>query len=165
MNIELWPKWTRWLLFLPAASLAIVVMHLGLTLGLSGNEDQISVFGIGIEGSGARWIGTIWREGLMRFLEPWAFVAAAGIIAPARKVPAISAAAAISLLFVALLGIQLNRGGPGLEPAARAVEHVQIVAVILHRWYATSPREAAAWLESESRMKPLAALVTTLQTQ
>ncbi len=117
MNIELWPKWIRWLVFLPAAGIAIVVMHLGLTLALSGNEDQISVFGISIEGSGARWIGSIWREGLMRFLEPWAFVAAAGIMAPARKVPAISAAAAISLLFVALLGIQLNRGGPGLEPA------------------------------------------------
>lgn len=96
MNIEFWPKWIRWLLFLPAAGLAIVVMHLGLTLALSGNEDQISVFGIGIEGAGARWIGAIWRDGLMRFLEPWAFAAAVGIMAPARKVPAISAASAFS---------------------------------------------------------------------
>lgn len=117
MNIERWPKWIRWLLFVPAGGLAMVVMHLALTLAFSGNEEQISVFGIGIEGSAARWIGAIWREGLMRFLEPWALVAAAGIMAPARKAPSIVIAGGMSLLFVALLGIQLSRGGPGLEPA------------------------------------------------
>lgn len=37
----------------------------------------------------------------------------------------------------------------------RAVEHVQIVVVILHRWHASSPRETAEWLESEPQMKPL----------
>lgn len=117
MNIERWPKWIRWVLFVPAAGLAMVVMHLALTLGFSGNEDQISVFGIGIEGAGARWIGAIWREGLMRFLEPWAFVAAAGIMAPARKVLSIVVAGGMCLVFLALLGIQLSRGGSTLEPA------------------------------------------------
>jgi hypothetical protein len=116
MNIERWPRWIRWLLFVPVAGLAMVVMHFALTLAFSGNEEQASVFGIAIEGSGARWINTMWREGLMRFLEPWALVAAAGVIAPARKVPSIAVAGGMSLLLVALLGIQLSRGGPSLQP-------------------------------------------------
>src|SRR2546428_3599783 len=116
MNIDLWPRWSRWLLFVPAAAVAMAVMHFVLTSAFAGSEEQVSVFGIVIEGSGARWISTIWREGLMRFLEPWALVAAAGFVAPARKAPSIVLAAGMSLMLVALLGIQLSRGGPSLEP-------------------------------------------------
>jgi len=77
----------------------------------------VSVLGTEIEGPAARWINAMWREGLMRFLEPWALVAAAGVVAPARKVPSIVFACVMSLFLVALLGIQLSRGGPNLEPA------------------------------------------------
>src|SRR6266508_1922808 len=116
MNVELWPRWIRWLLFVPAAGVAMVLMHFALTLTFSGNEERASLFGIAIEGSAARWINAIWREGLMRFLEPWAFVAAGGVMAPAKKVPSIVLAAGMSLLPLAILGIQLSRGGESLEP-------------------------------------------------
>jgi hypothetical protein len=117
MNVERWPTWIRWLLFVPAAGPAMVVMHFALTLAFSGNEEQASVFGVAIEGPVARWIITMWREGLMRFLEPLALVAAAGVMAPVRKVPSVAVAAGMSLLLVALLAIQLSRGGPSLQPA------------------------------------------------
>ncbi len=39
---------------------------------------------------------------------------------------------------------------------ARATQHVQIVAVILHRWHAANPKEAAEWIRNESDMKLLA---------
>ena len=47
---------------------------------------------------------------------------------------------------------------------ARAVDRLQITAVILHRWHAKSPEEVAAWLEREPRMKPLGDLVKDVQT-
>lgn len=55
-----------------------------------------------------------------------------------------------------------TRGPIDNATMARAVEHVQILAVILYRWYGKSPREAADWLEGEPHMKPLWALLTTL---
>lgn len=58
-----------------------------------------------------------------------------------------------------------TQGAIDNETTARAVEHVQMVAVILHRWHTKSPREAADWLESEPQMKPLWELLTTPQTQ
>lgn len=47
----------------------------------------------------------------------------------------------------------------------RAIEHVQVVSLILHRWYAKSPQQLAAWLESEPRMKPLGNLITSFPPQ
>lgn len=58
-----------------------------------------------------------------------------------------------------------TEGAIDKETTARSVEHVQIVAVILHRWHVKSPREAADWLESEPQMKPLWELLTTPKTQ
>jgi hypothetical protein len=46
----------------------------------------------------------------------------------------------------------------------RAAEHVQIVAVILYRWYAVNPLEATEWVEGESQMKPLWKVLTNLRT-
>lgn len=71
----------------------------------------------------------------------------------------------VNVLIVHTTFVGSTQGSIDSATTARAVEHVQIVAVILHRWYATSLREAAEWLESESRMKPLGELVTGLQTQ
>jgi len=45
---------------------------------------------------------------------------------------------------------------------AKAIERLQVTAVILNRWYAKSPQEVATWLESEPRMKPLGKLITKL---
>jgi hypothetical protein len=117
--MERWPKTIRWLLFLPAAVLASMIAHFVLTLALPGTGADVSLLGIGIEGSGARRIAFIWREGLMRFVEPWVFVATAGVVAPARKVPSIATAAAISLLLFAILGMQLKGG-----------EHDPVIAVL-----------------------------------
>ena len=89
MNIGFWPTWLRWLLFVPAAVLGTVAMHLFLTIAFSGSEDEASVFGIGIEGPAAQWMNGIRQEVLMRFLEPWALVAAGGVVAPARIVPSV----------------------------------------------------------------------------
>ena len=47
---------------------------------------------------------------------------------------------------------------------ARAAEHVQILALILYRWRAKSPREAAEWLETEPQIRPLWDVLTALQT-
>lgn len=58
-----------------------------------------------------------------------------------------------------------RRGSIGSAATARASEHVRIVAVILHRWYTKSPREAADWLEGEPQMKPLWEHLATLRTQ
>jgi hypothetical protein len=116
MNIGRWPTWLRWLLFLPAAGLGTAAIHFALTIAFSGNEDEATIFGIGIEGSIAHWMNAIKQEGLMRFLEPWAFVAAGGVFAPARVVPSILLAAGMAALLIAVLAIQLTRGAqaPGL---------------------------------------------------
>ena len=58
-----------------------------------------------------------------------------------------------------------TQGVIGNETRARAIEHVRIVAVILHRWHVQSPREAADWLEGKPHMKPLWEVLATLQTQ
>ncbi len=71
----------------------------------------------------------------------------------------------VNVLIVHTTFVGSTQGAIDSATTARAIEHVQIVAVILHRWYARSPREAAEWLESESRMKPLGELVSSLQTQ
>jgi hypothetical protein len=63
------------------------------------------------------WLETMQREAFMRFLEPWAFVAAGGLVAPARKLPAILLAGGMIALLLGMLGIQLVRErvqGPGV---------------------------------------------------
>lgn len=111
MNVDRWPHWVRWLLFLPAGILAMTVMQFVLTLVLLVNGDDVSLLGIGIEGAAARAIQTFWYEGLTRFLEPYAFVATAGLVAPARRAASIAVAAVMALLLVAICLAQLNRSG------------------------------------------------------
>jgi hypothetical protein len=41
------------------------------------------------------------------------------------------------------------------ESTARAAEHVQILAVILDRWYRNSPHEVTEWLKATPQMTPL----------
>ena len=47
----------------------------------------------------------------------------------------------------------------------RATEHVRIVAVILQRWHAESPRDAAEWLRGEPQLKPLWEVLASLRTR
>ena len=47
----------------------------------------------------------------------------------------------------------------------RAVEHVRIVAVILQRLHAESPRDAAEWLRGEPQLKPLWEGLASLRTR
>jgi hypothetical protein len=61
--------------------------------------------------------------------------------------------------------IASTQGSIGRSTSARAAEHVQIVALILYRWYAMNPQEATEWVESDSQMKPLWEVVTNLRTQ
>ena len=70
----------------------------------------------------------------------------------------------LNLLIALITFMASTEGSVGNVAMPRAVEHVRIVAVILHRWYAKSPQEAADWLEGEPTMKPLWQLLTTLQT-
>jgi len=44
----------------------------------------------------------------------------------------------------------------------RASEHIQIVAVILHRWFTVEPQEAQEWVNSEPEMKLLAETLSTI---
>jgi len=82
MSLERWPNWLRWILFIPAAVVAMVMAHLAVSIAFSGNENEASVFGIGVEGSGAQWINAIKFNLVARFFEPWAFVAAGGVVGP-----------------------------------------------------------------------------------
>jgi hypothetical protein len=61
--------------------------------------------------------------------------------------------------------MESTQGSIDRSTAARAAEQVQIVALILYRWYATNPQEAAEWVESESGMKLLSEVITSLRTQ
>ena len=56
-----------------------------------------------------------------------------------------------------------TKGSIGRSSAERAAEHVQVVALILDRWYATNPQEAAKWVESQSDMKLLSETITVLR--
>ena len=44
----------------------------------------------------------------------------------------------------------------------RGVEHVQILAVNLHRWYSTDPKAAQTWLNEHNHLGKLAELVSEL---
>lgn len=69
-------------------------------------------------------------------------------------------------LFVMLSTFMAStQGSIDRSTAARAAEQVQIVALILYRWYATNPQEAAEWVESQSGMKLLSEVITSLRTQ
>lgn len=67
----------------------------------------------------------------------------------------------INILILHTTFVGSTQGGLDDAAIARAIMRLQVVAVILHRWYANSPSEAAAWLENEPRMKPLGNLVTS----
>jgi hypothetical protein len=70
----------------------------------------------------------------------------------------------INLFVMVSTFVASTQGSIGSTAAARAAEHVQIVALILYRWYATNPQEAAEWVESESDMKLLSEVITGLRT-
>jgi hypothetical protein len=57
-----------------------------------------------------------------------------------------------------------TQGSINRSTAARAAEHVQIVALILNRWYETNPQEATEWVESDSQMKLLCEVLMNLRT-
>ena len=40
MSLERWPNWLRWILFIPAAVVAIVVAHIAVSIAFSGNENE-----------------------------------------------------------------------------------------------------------------------------
>ncbi|HYJ05753.1 MAG TPA: hypothetical protein VEX43_11500 [Chthoniobacterales bacterium] len=68
-------------------------------------------------------------------------------------------------LFVLLSTFMAStQGSLDRSTVERAAEHVQIVAVILYRWYAVNPLEATEWVEGESQMKPLWEILTNLRT-
>ena len=69
----------------------------------------------------------------------------------------------INFLIVHATFVGSLRGAIGNSAYARAIQHVQICALILHRWYADNPREASTWLEHEPHLKPLELLVTNLK--
>lgn len=117
MSAEYCPKWLRWLLFLPLATLAMVVMHTIITITFAGNEDKISVFGIAIEGPSVQWINVLKYNALAMFLEPWAFVTVGGIVAPCRLVPSAVLAIIIILLCLTVPAISLATGGPASTTA------------------------------------------------
>jgi hypothetical protein len=56
-----------------------------------------------------------------------------------------------------------TQGSIDRSTAERAAEHVQILALILYRWYATNSQEAAEWVESEPEMKLLSGTVADLR--
>lgn len=71
----------------------------------------------------------------------------------------------VNVLIAQTTFVGSTRGSIDGAATARVVEHVRIAAVILHRWHAKSPREAADWLEGEPQMKPLWEHLATLQTR
>jgi hypothetical protein len=69
-------------------------------------------------------------------------------------------------LFVMLSTFMAStQGSIDRSAAERAAEHVQILALILSRWYAANSQEAAEWVAKESEMKLLSETITALRTQ
>jgi len=71
----------------------------------------------------------------------------------------------INLFVMLSTFIGSTQGSLDRSTAERAEEHVQIVALILYRWYTTNPQEAAEWAESEPEMKLLSGIIADLWTQ
>jgi hypothetical protein len=95
--------WLRWLLFLPAAVIAMSMMHFILTLDWLDPDRFIKW----------PWLETMQREAFMRFLEPWAFVAAGGIVAPVRKVSSLGLAGLLAIELIGVLALQVAHGVAG----------------------------------------------------
>jgi hypothetical protein len=70
----------------------------------------------------------------------------------------------LNLLFAHTTFVGSTRGAIGNAAMARAIEHVQIVALILHRWRMKNSQEAADWIEREPQMKLLWEHLETLHT-
>lgn len=136
--MERWPNWLRWLLFIPAAFLAMIAMHLVITIAFSGNENQASIFGVEVEGPTAQSINSFKYNVLARICEPWAFVAAGGIVAPGQMVPAIVLAVFIVLLHLAAPAIYLISSGPsstaGVALLRAAMGIIGAIAGIASAW-------------------------------
>src|SRR5204862_544462 len=71
----------------------------------------------------------------------------------------------VNFLIVHTTFVGSTQGAIDQAAIARAVEHLQICAVILHRWCVQSPADAAAWVGSGSRMKSLTELVMNLSSE
>jgi hypothetical protein len=120
VDIDAWPRPLRWLLFLPAAALASIATHFLLSLPVSGGD--------WISGPLVNQLEAVWREVLMRFLEPWSFVAAAAFVSPARKAVSISTAALFSTILIGLLLLQLSSASAGSAPLLQLLRGVSGIA-------------------------------------
>ncbi len=71
----------------------------------------------------------------------------------------------VNVLIMLTTFIGSTQGSIDGAATARALAHVRIVAVILQRWHAESPQDAAEWLEGEPQLKPLWEHLATLRTR
>ena len=69
----------------------------------------------------------------------------------------------INLFIMVTMFMGSTEGSIDRSSTERAAEHVQIVALILYRWYGTNPQEAAEWVENKSEMKLLSEMITGLR--
>lgn len=55
-----------------------------------------------------------------------------------------------------------TKGTPDPSAMRRAVEHIQILGLIIHRWLASNPAEASAWLRDQPRLNSLSGRLAEL---
>lgn len=68
----------------------------------------------------------------------------------------------INLVIMQSTFVGSTQGAPDQSVMGRSVEHVQIRALILHRWMAADARQASAWLEGHPHLLLLATRVRSL---
>jgi hypothetical protein len=61
----------------------------------------------------------------------------------------------VNLFIVHTTFVGSTRGSVDDETISRAAQHVQIVAVILHRWYQQNPQEVEEWLQDKPQLGPM----------
>lgn len=67
--------------------------------------------------------------------------------------------AAVNLLILQATFMGSVNGTPDKTAMGRAAQHVQVVAVIIHRWWAADQRGASAWLSQQPQLAQLSSLV------
>ena len=68
----------------------------------------------------------------------------------------------INLVIMQSTFVGSTQGAPDQSATSRAVEHVQVRALILHRWRASDARQAASWLNGNPQLAVLAKHVEDL---
>jgi len=68
----------------------------------------------------------------------------------------------INLVIMQSTFVGSTNGAPDRPAMNRAIEHVQVLAVILCRWLANDPRGASAWLDGQPQFEQLSNLVRDL---